>query len=410
MKPDPQIILDTRYSPKAGANAGKYQIKIRITFVSWSRGKKKWDVRYYLTRQWVTEKEFNTYKDSRAENLKQVRREVNKLKSKADRLINEQNITDPDSFELHFLAEGKLHTIDHFFNVKATELEQDDQINTAKKYKSALNVLKELMGNDIAYGEITPEWLKKAQKKYTDTGRELSSWSFHVRCLRHIYRKAVREKVVPAELYPFGIGKYTVPTSKRNIKRYLTAEQKERFISYRLQDDRLNYYHDLWIFSYYCNGINFVDIANLKRKDIKDDYIIIDRQKGRTTKKDLRKIIIPLRKEILEIIARRGVRSLDPESYVFPILQADMGAKQKANRISHVLQNTNAVLKTIAEDLKLGYVTTYTARHTFSYMLIQLGASTEDLQDALGHGEARTTENYKHGLAFEKKKKYSEGL
>jgi integrase len=405
MRP-PELVLDKRYSPKD--RPGKHQIKIRITFLTMRKGKNYWDVRYYLTGHWLTEKEFAEMETTRARALKDIYVEVENLRARAIEVLKTH--TDPDSFELHFLSKGKLHTIDHFFNVKAKELDADGQINTAKKYKSALNVLKELMGNDIAYGEITPEWIKKAQKKYTDTGRELSSWSFHVRCLRHIYRKAVREKVVPAELYPFGIGKYTVPTSKRNIKRYLTAEQKERFISYRLQDDRLNYYHDLWIFSYYCNGINFVDIANLRRNDIKDDYIIIDRQKGRTTKKDLRKIIIPLRKEILEIIARRGVRSLDPESYVFPILQADMSAKQKANRISHVLQNTNAVLKTIAEDLKLGYVTTYTARHTFSYMLIQLGASTEDLQDALGHGEARTTENYKHGLAFEKKKKYSEGL
>lgn len=402
----PEVIHDKRYSPKD--HPGKYQVKIRITFVVMRKGKKHWDVRYYLTGHWLTDQEYSKMGNTKANRLTEIYADIERMRSRAIEVLKTHE--DPHSFELHFLSKGKLHTIDHYFNVKAKELDAEGAINTAKKYKSALNILKELMGDDIAYTEITPDWLKRAQKKYTDAGRELSSWSFHVRCLRHVYRRAVQNKLVPAELYPFGIGKYTVPTSKRNIKRYLTAEQKEKFINYRLNDDRLNYYHDLWIFSYYCNGINFVDIANLKRKDIKDDYIIIDRQKGRSTKKDLRKIIIPIRKEILEIIARRGTRSLDPDSYVFPILQPDMGAKHKANRISHVLQNTNAVLKTIADKLKLGYVTTYTARHTFSYMLLQLGASTEDLQDALGHGEARTTENYKHGLALEKKKKYSEGL
>lgn len=404
----PETILDKRYTPKDGPNAGKYQIKIRITFALMKKGKRYWDVRYYGTGYWLTEKEYESIARTKTRWLNDVYADVERSKARAIELL--KTYQEPKGFELNFLSKGKLHTIDHLFNVKVKELEAEGAINTAKKYKSALNVLKELMGADITWTEITAEWLKKAQKKFTEAGRELSSWSFHVRCLRHVYRNAIRDKNVPAELYPFGIGKYTVPTSKRPIKRFLTPEQKEKFINYRLQDDRLNYYHDLWIFSYYCNGINFVDIANLRRKDLHGDYIVIDRQKGRSTKRELRKIIIPIRKEITEIIARRGNRSLDPNSYVFPIFQPGMTPKQKVNRVSHVLQKTNEVLKTIAEDLKLGYVTTYTARHTFSYMLIQLGASTEDLQDALGHGEARTTENYKHGLEFEKKKKYSEGL
>jgi hypothetical protein len=41
---------------------------------------------------------------------------------------------------------------------------------------------------------------------------------------------------------------------------------------------------------------------------------------------------------------------------------------------------------------------------------MQLGASTDELQDALAHGTAKTTENYKHGFSIERKKKLSTGL
>ena len=38
--------------------------------------------------------------------------------------------------------------------------------------------------------------------------------------------------------------------------------------------------------------------------------------------------------------------------------------------------------------------TTYVARHTFSTVLKRLGASTEFIQEALGHTNIKTTEHY----------------
>lgn len=47
--------------------------------------------------------------------------------------------------------------------------------------------------------------------------------------------------------------------------------------------------------------------------------------------------------------------------------------------------------------IKLGIdkkVTTYVARHTFSTILKRSGASTEYIQESLGHADKKTTENY----------------
>ena len=41
---------------------------------------------------------------------------------------------------------------------------------------------------------------------------------------------------------------------------------------------------------------------------------------------------------------------------------------------------------------------------------MEMGATTEQLQDMLAHGNAKTTESYKHGFALEIKKKFSDGL
>ena len=48
-------------------------------------------------------------------------------------------------------------------------------------------------------------------------------------------------------------------------------------------------------------------------------------------------------------------------------------------------------------------ITTYVARHTFSTVLKRSGATTEYIQEALGHTDVKTTENYLD--SFEKKVK-----
>lgn len=55
-------------------------------------------------------------------------------------------------------------------------------------------------------------------------------------------------------------------------------------------------------------------------------------------------------------------------------------------------------------------VTTIVTRHTFSTLLKRSGASTEFIQEALGHMDKRTTENYLDSFENEVKKEYSEVL
>jgi integrase/recombinase XerD len=55
-------------------------------------------------------------------------------------------------------------------------------------------------------------------------------------------------------------------------------------------------------------------------------------------------------------------------------------------------------------------VTTIVTRHTFSTLLKRSGASTEFIQEALGHMDKKTTENYLDSFENEVKKEYSEVL
>jgi integrase/recombinase XerD len=65
------------------------------------------------------------------------------------------------------------------------------------------------------------------------------------------------------------------------------------------------------------------------------------------------------------------------------------------------------ILKNLGIDKK---ATTYVARHTFSTVLKRSGASTEYIQEALGHSNIKTTENYLDSFDMEVKKEFAQRL
>ncbi len=52
-------------------------------------------------------------------------------------------------------------------------------------------------------------------------------------------------------------------------------------------------------------------------------------------------------------------------------------------------------------------ITTYVARHTFSTVMKRSGASTEFIQEALGHTNIKTTESYLDSFEKEVKKEFA---
>jgi integrase/recombinase XerD len=387
MKPTVAIVLDTRRMSSAGKNAGKYQIKIRVTFKIQGLTN-KWIQKYYQTKYYATPEEFKVItaqNEPRNKNLAEIRYAIKAKENDALEKINKHDITTQQHFEVYFLSSGNVKEIDGLFNEKIKELESEDQISTAEKYTTAITVIKEFAGGPVTWGEVNEKWLKRWQKWYCSPrkkidrkgkereipGRSLASFAFHARALRNRYKAAIEKRLIDGGNYPFGPGKFVIPSVRRPLKRFLTPEEKDLFINYKPTDDRKKWYHDLWVFSYYCNGMNFADIANLKRKDIFEDYILFDRHKTRNTDTDKLKIKT-VRKLVL--ITNR----------VLDVIRLELGIKDK--------------------------VTTYTARHTFSNQLINAGESTEMLQVLLGHKLPKTTENYKAGFALDKIKKAVQNL
>jgi hypothetical protein len=79
--------------------------------------------------------------------------------------------------------------------------------------------------------------------------------------------------------------KYVIPTG-RNVKRSFIKDEIKEIFHY-VTDAAINMKRakDFWMFSYLCNGINMMDIARLKWKNLDSLTITFIREKTKRTSK-----------------------------------------------------------------------------------------------------------------------------
>jgi len=196
--------------------------------------------------------------------------------------------------------------------------------------------------------------------------------------------------------------------TSRKVKRALELKDIEKIYYY--SDDLMSETEQrskaYWLFSYFGNGMNPKDIACLKYHNIHDDYLIFERAKTeRSMREDPGPITVFLNDDMQAIIRRWGNKPASPNEYIFPILYQGVTPLRQYCLIQNWVKLINKCMKRIVKDLGIEKrATTYVARHTFSTVLKRSGASTEVIQEALGHTDKKTTENYLDSFDKETKK------
>lgn len=303
---------------------------------------------------------------------------------------------DFDSFTQQFTGKTDRRKLVDYFEAHITRLENEGKIGTAAPYRQTLNNIllfkpgaKDMLLNGVTYKFVFEfgHWLK-ADRKLQDT-----SISVYMRALRTILNRAIKEQILKRDQYPFDeylISDLKTETQKRSIpKEVVKAIEALSFPD----APRLQLAKDVFIFSYYCRGINFADIAYLTGKNIEADTLRYIR------KKTGRPFTIALRDETRQIIERYTSQA-DPNAggYIFPVFDDRIHKtdQQRYDRRKTALRAVNRALKEIAamvgyKDLEL---TTYTARHTYAQVLKQAGTSTGKISEAMGHSSEKVTDIY----------------
>ena len=305
-----------------------------------------------------------------------------------------------------------------YFDELIHQFEQTGNVGNRKVYRDVQNNLARYigMGKDVAFDQVTVKFCNGWETKMRSEGLTDITLSVKFRTLRAALNKAIANGYAKVDSYPFArntaeqhkfqVGKFDTRTTKRAISKadirkieaYEPAPYVGPYSSLRDNTTRLRLAKNLFLFSYYCGGINFVDMAALTWANIGtdlDDKPRLSYTRHKTGGKfSLR--LVPQALAILDQYRLEGVSPLST-SYVFPILQLAQHKTptQKHNRCSKIMGQVNNDLKTIGAAVGITTpLTTYVARHSFATALKRSGVSTGIISEAMGHQDERTTQIY----------------
>ena len=407
--PTVDIIHDTRYVRKDK----KSRVKLRVTY----RRKQK----YYSTPLILSEAEFEKVFSgrSRTEQYIKYRRKLEKLKEKAQEVIEDLDEFTFKAFELRYEDPKGKASVKSVYDTYIERLKANGRPGTVQNYQSSINSIlkfvKEIKAKDNLYfEEVNESFLTAYQSWMRNKGKSNNTIGMYLRPLRVMFNQAIEDGVVKKSKYPFGKKRYRIP-SVENKKRALTLTDIEKLFLYETipgsPEDKAK---DMWFFSYLCNGINMRDICELKYRNINFDSgkIQFIRKKTENTTADNQTFIdAVITDEVKEIISKWGNENISPNNYVFPFLTLNDTPEIIFKKVRQVTKNTNKYMKRIGEALELKIpITTYTARHSYSTVLKQSDVSIEFISESLGHRDLKTTEKYLGSFDDETKLKASEHL
>lgn len=281
----------------------------------------------------------------------------------------------------------KPRTVNDLFCEQIERLKDEDRrgymLSVKQVYNSLLKFNKHL---DIPFSDIDTLFLRRYETYLRKQGLAENTIGIRFRTLRAIYNVAMEEDAVSPDCYPFK--KFKVSRlHEETVKRSLSKADVERVLAYKSTNRYMRFPIDIFAFTYYCGGINFIDIAHLTQANLIEDKLVYKRHKtGKLIK-------IPLQPQALELI-KKYHRKESP--YLFPILSYFHKTEiQKSNRIHKVIAKVNQRLKEIGEALDLPLtLTTYVARHSQATVMKKAGVSTAVIREIMGHSSERVTQIY----------------
>lgn len=377
-------ILDTRRAKKNGL----FPVKVQVVF----RRRQK----YYSTGKELSKEDWGRLLKAKSLLLMEIRADIENSFSIIKQQVNELIQKGEFSIEVLSIKLGR-HARDmnlrNAFSIKMKELEENGQASTYLNYRSALKSIENFGGTNIPLERITIDWLKRCERFWISKGKSYSSVSIYFRALKCILNRAVRDGILKESSFPFGKNKYEIPEGYGR-KLALTLPEIKSVMSYQDRTGDTEEFRDLWIFSYLCNGINFMDLLFLQYSNIVDGEICFIRSKtSRTTKhcKEIRATITP---DMWNIIHKWGNPNVSPQTYIFKYAKGNENAFEKIRLVRRIITKCNRRLKKIAQSIGIPQLTTYTARHSFATVLKRAGAKTSYISESLGHSNLAVTENY----------------
>lgn len=292
---------------------------------------------------------------------------------------------------------------------KMDALLKQGRVNSYYRYRNTLRAVERYGGRHICFDAVNVGWMNRCEACWKREGKCSTTINIYMKTLRCVMKDAVEAGIMCEGQFPFKKNGYRIPPCAKR-KMAMTKEQIASIKEWS-GDEEVEYWRDLWMFSYMCNGINFRDMIFLKYKDIVDGEIRYVRSKTSRTLGRSRSICAPVTPLMAEILEKRGNgQAGPPDRYIFRHAKGGESPMEISMLTRKVIHQCNDAMKKIAYDLEIPSFSTYSARHSFATVLKKSGADISFISECLGHTSLSMTENYLAGYGREDRLRYSKVL
>ncbi len=321
---------------------------------------------------------------------KRIGRDLSRLEAIIDRFDKRSSRYTADDIICAFTTQSQGQSFFDCMQRVIAKLKLLNKHRTAENYITTLNSFTKFRENeDLLLDEVDSDLMMRYEAYLTARCITKNTISFYMRILRAVYNRAV-EQGLTEQRNPFkhvytGIDK----TVKRAIPFAAIKRIKELDLSFQ---PVLSFARDMFLFSFYTRGMSFIDMAYLRKSDLKSGIITYRRRKTG------QQLSIKWEKCMQEIIAKyenSNIYHHTPENspYLLPILSEPFGGNRRQYRSA--LQQINKSLKMIAKLAKVDIpLTMYVARHSWASVAKSKNIPISVISEGMGHDSEATTQIY----------------
>ena len=274
------------------------------------------------------------------------------------------------------------YSLFNFMESLIIKFKQNGKARTSETYTAALNSFKKFRKDeDIMLDCLTSEIMETYEAWHKQRGNSPNTISFYIRILRAVYHRAVEDDIIENR-NPF---RHVYTGVDKTVKRAIPLPHIRKIKALDLSlSPPLDYARDMFLMSFFLRGMSFIDMAYLKKTDLKNGSIVYRRRK---TGQQLTIAWAPEMQAILDKYPD------NPTQYLLPIIKTEGINERCAYR--NIGYNINHNLKKIAGLVGINIpLTMYVARHSWASAAKAKGIPLSVISEGMGHDSEATTQIY----------------
>lgn len=268
-------------------------------------------------------------------------------------------------------------------------------LRTQMNYKRYTEKFEKFAGTkELDFEDITVTMLKD-YANYCSTTLKNSNTSVHysLLILSIMFKEAIREEIIPANVYPFASVKVK---KEKGTRLFLNQQQLEQFRSYKITTEgKGEICRDMFLFSVFGGGLRFGDVMELQWKSFNE----VENRITKTIRKTGRQHSFKLGETALGILRKYKTPLSKPDDLVFPLIAdkeryfADIRYQYtETERNGHI---ANWHLRSIGKAIGLPFTLSFhLSRHTFATNALNNGMRIEHVSKLLDHTDIGITQIY----------------